>query len=80
MADRLDISEECTRLAAHLEKFNSDLESDEPVGKRLNFLLQEMNREANTIGSKANDTEISHISVALKEIIEKIREQIQNIE
>jgi len=80
MADRLDISEECTRLAAHLEKFNSDLESSEPVGKRLNFLLQEMNREANTIGSKANDTEISHISVALKEIIEKIREQIQNIE
>jgi len=50
------------------------------VGKRLGFLLQEMNREANTIGSKANDTEIAHLSVKLKEDIEKIREQIQNIE
>lgn len=79
-ADRLDISEECTRLRAHLSKFRDDFELDEPVGKRLGFLLQEMNREANTIGSKANDTEISHHSVSLKENIEKIREQIQNIE
>jgi uncharacterized protein (TIGR00255 family) len=80
MADRLDIAEECTRLRAHLAKFGEDFESDEPAGKRLGFLLQEMNREANTIGSKANDTEISHLSVKLKEDIEKIREQIQNIE
>jgi uncharacterized protein (TIGR00255 family) len=80
MAERLDISEECARLNAHIEKFSGDLDSQEPVGKRLNFLLQEMNREANTIGSKANDTEISHLSVTLKEVIEKIREQIQNIE
>lgn len=79
-ADRLDISEECTRLNAHIEKFSEDLELDEPIGKRMGFLLQEMNREANTIGSKANDTEISHLSVKLKENIEKIREQIQNIE
>lgn len=79
-ADRLDISEECTRLRAHIAKFYQDIGLDEPVGKRLGFLLQEMNREANTIGSKANDTEISHLSVKLKELIEKIREQIQNIE
>lgn len=79
-ADRLDISEECTRLRAHIAKFYQDIKLDEPVGKRLGFLLQEMNREANTIGSKANDTEISHLSVKLKELIEKIREQIQNIE
>jgi len=79
-ADRLDISEECTRLRAHITKFEKDFEADGPIGKRMGFLLQEMNREANTIGSKANDTEISHLSVTLKEKIEKIREQIQNIE
>jgi uncharacterized protein (TIGR00255 family) len=80
MADRLDISEECTRLRAHIQKFKQDFSADEPVGKRIGFLLQEMNREANTVGSKANDTEISHLSVKLKEYIEKIRELIQNIE
>jgi len=80
MADKLDISEECTRLHAHIDKFSDNLDSDEPVGKRLNFLLQEMNREANTIGSKANDTEVSHAAILLKEYVEKIREQIQNIE
>ncbi len=79
-ADRLDISEECLRLRAHIAKFKEDFCADGPVGKRMGFLLQEMNREANTIGSKANDTEISHLSVALKEKVEKIREQIQNIE
>jgi uncharacterized protein (TIGR00255 family) len=80
MADKMDISEECTRLRAHLSAFVKDFDSAEPVGKRMNFLLQEMNREANTIGSKANDAEISHLSIDLKENIEKIREQIQNIE
>jgi uncharacterized protein (TIGR00255 family) len=80
LADRLDISEECTRLRAHIAKFTKDVAIEEPAGKRLGFLLQEMNREANTIGSKANDTEIAHLSVQLKEDIEKIREQIQNIE
>lgn len=79
-ADRLDISEECTRLRAHIQKMEDDFKGNGPVGKRMGFLLQEMNREANTIGSKANDTEIAHLSVALKENIEKIREQIQNIE
>ncbi len=80
MADKMDISEECTRLRAHISAFVKDFESQEPIGKRMNFLLQEMNREANTIGSKANDTEISHLSISLKENVEKIREQIQNIE
>jgi uncharacterized protein (TIGR00255 family) len=80
MADRLDIAEECMRLRAHITAFVNDFKSDEPVGKRMNFLVQEMNREANTIGSKANDTAISHMSITLKEYIEKLREQIQNIE
>lgn len=80
MADKMDISEECTRLRAHLDAFVKDFDGGEPAGKRMNFLLQEMNREANTIGAKANDARISHLSVLLKENIEKIREQIQNIE
>ena len=68
------------RLRAHISAFIKDFQSNEPVGKRMNFLVQEMNREANTIGSKANDTAISHMSITLKEHIEKLREQIQNIE
>jgi uncharacterized protein (TIGR00255 family) len=80
MADRLDVSEECVRLRAHVTAFSVDFTGDEPVGKRMNFIVQEMNREANTIGSKANDAIISHLSIKLKESIEKIREQIQNIE
>ena len=80
MAERLDITEEITRLRAHIEKFSENFNLDEQVGKRMGFLLQEMNREANTIGSKANDAEIAHWAVSLKENIEKIREQIQNIE
>jgi uncharacterized protein (TIGR00255 family) len=80
MADRLDVSEECMRLRAHVTAFSKDFGSDEPVGKRMNFLVQEMNREANTIGSKANDTVISHLAISLKESVEKLREQIQNIE
>jgi uncharacterized protein (TIGR00255 family) len=80
MADKLDISEECTRLRAHIEAFVKDFDAEAPVGKRMNFVLQEMNREANTVGSKANDAEISHLSISLKEKIEQIREQIQNIE
>ncbi len=80
MADKQDIAEELTRLRAHIEKLDANFESDEPVGKRMGFILQEMNREANTIASKANDTKISHWSVRLKENVEKIREQILNIE
>lgn len=80
MADKQDIAEECTRFRAHIERMNADFNSNEPVGKRLGFILQEMNREANTIGAKATDTKISHWSVVLKENVEKIREQILNIE
>ncbi len=80
MADRMDIAEECTRLSAHTETFLACFVATEPVGKRMNFLLQEMNREANTIGSKANDLEISQHAMHLKETIEQIREQIQNLE
>jgi uncharacterized protein (TIGR00255 family) len=80
MADRLDIAEECQRLRAHIEKFAGDLNANDPAGKRMTFVLQEMNREANTISSKANDAQISHLSVAMKETIEQMREQAQNIE
>jgi uncharacterized protein (TIGR00255 family) len=80
MADRLDVSEECMRLRAHVTAFSADFSSDEPIGKRMGFIVQEMNREANTIGSKANDSVISQLSIKLKECVEKIREQIQNIE
>lgn len=80
MSDKLDISEECTRLKAHIQKLSESFNCDEPAGKRLGFILQEMNREANTISSKANDIAITHLSVSIKEIVEKMREQIQNIE
>jgi uncharacterized protein (TIGR00255 family) len=80
LADRLDITEECVRFHSHNKLFLESLESKEAPGRKLNFLLQEMNREANTIGAKASDAQISHIVVAVKEEIEKIREQVQNIE
>ena len=80
MADRLDIAEECMRLRTHIDVFVKDFKSPEAVGKRMNFVVQEMNREANTIGSKANDAAISHLAINLKELIEKLREQIQNVE
>jgi len=80
MADRLDVTEECVRLRSHLQAFRAALKLTQPVGKRLDFLLQEMNREANTIGSKANHSGIAQAAVGLKEEIEKIREQAQNIE
>jgi uncharacterized protein (TIGR00255 family) len=79
-ADRCDISEELTRLESHLRQFRDCLKSDEPVGRTLDFLAQEMNREINTIGSKANDAEISQQVVRMKAELEKIREQVQNIE
>ena len=81
MADKLDITEECVRLRSHLQLFRNTIDSSEPTsGKRLGFILQEMNRETNTIGSKSNSIEISHHTVSLKEEIERIREQVQNIE
>ena len=80
MADRLDCTEECVRLSAHLDQFRSLMEGPELAGRKLNFLLQEMNREANTIGSKANDIEIAHAVIVIKEEVERLREQVQNVE
>ena len=79
-ADKVAVDEEIVRLSSHFEAFDSILESNEPVGRKLDFLLQEMNRETNTIGSKACDMEIARIVVEMKSELEKIREQIQNIE
>ena len=79
-ADRIDISEECTRLNSHLEQAEEVIKGSGAGGRALNFLLQEMHREVNTIGSKANDPEINYLVVGMKEELEKIREQVQNIE
>ncbi len=79
-ADRVSIDEEIVRLGSHLAALEDILSSDEPAGRKLDFLVQEMNREVNTIGSKANNTEVSHLVVDMKNELEKIREQIQNIE
>jgi uncharacterized protein (TIGR00255 family) len=79
LADRLDVNEECVRLRSHLALFREALGSPDPVGRRLNFLAQEFNREINTIAAKANDPGIAHRAVAMKEELEKIREQVQNI-
>jgi uncharacterized protein (TIGR00255 family) len=80
LADRLDVTEECVRFRSHNKFFLEALALPEPAGRKLNFLIQEMNREANTIGSKSSVTEISHLVVSMKEELEKIREQLQNIE
>jgi uncharacterized protein (TIGR00255 family) len=82
IAERWDISEEIVRLRSHIELFRGYLEarSEEPVGKRLGFLIQEMNRETNTIGSKANDAPIEHGVIQIKDEIERLREQVENIE
>ena len=79
-ADRCDISEEITRLNSHFEKFREYLALDEPVGRPLDFLCQELNREFNTIGSKANDATLAQLIVNAKTELEKIREQVQNVE
>lgn len=79
-ADRSDISEELTRLQSHFQQFEDCRKSEEPVGRKLDFLAQEMNREINTIGSKANDAAISREVVTLKAELEKFREQAQNVE
>ncbi|HET6419593.1 MAG TPA: YicC/YloC family endoribonuclease [Geobacteraceae bacterium] len=80
MADRCDITEELVRLRSHLDQFEAALSLGDPVGRKLDFLLQELSREVNTMGSKANDAEIAIYVVELKSEIEKIREQVQNIE
>ncbi len=80
MADRCDITEELVRFNSHLQQLDEALALNEPVGRKLDFLLQEINREVNTIGSKANDAETAGCVVELKAELEKVREQVQNIE
>jgi uncharacterized protein (TIGR00255 family) len=79
-AERTDVAEEATRLQAHLEAFRSFLASSEPAGRRMDFLVQEMHREVNTTGSKSQSTEVSTRIVELKAELERIREQVQNVE
>lgn len=80
LVDKLDVTEECVRYRSHNKFFLEALHKNEAAGRKLNFLVQEMNREANTISSKSNDAPLAHLVVGLKEELEKIREQIQNIE
>lgn len=80
MADRCDVTEELVRLASHFEQFDETLRLTEPVGRKLDFLMQEMNREINTIGSKSSDACITGLVIQIKAEMEKMREQIQNIE
>lgn len=80
LAQRLDVDEEMDRLSTHLDEVERVLQRDEPVGRRLDFLMQELNREANTLSSKSNDVESTRVGVELKVLIEQIREQVQNIE
>ncbi|MGM0873611.1 MAG: YicC/YloC family endoribonuclease [Bacillota bacterium] len=79
-ADKADISEELTRIQSHIHQFGETLQTSGTIGRKLDFLVQELNREANTIGSKANDGHIAKNVVELKSIIEKLKEQVQNIE
>jgi uncharacterized protein (TIGR00255 family) len=80
LAEKMEITEELVRLRSHFRQFSEVLTLSEPVGRKLDFLLREMNREVNTIGSKANDGEIAALVVDLKSELEKVREQVQNIE
>lgn len=79
-ADRCDISEELARFRSHLGQFHGLFEDAEPVGRRMDFLVQELNREVNTMGSKSNDADLTRTVVAMKAELEKIREQVQNVE
>ena len=80
LADRSDISEEVVRLRAHLKQYSQIIDEPESSGRKLEFVVQEMGREINTIGSKASDVEISRSVVEIKALLEKIRELIQNVE
>ncbi len=80
LSDKLDVTEECVRFRSHNKFFLAAMADKEPAGRKLNFLVQEINREANTIGSKTADAELAHLVVGIKEELEKIREQLQNIE
>lgn len=79
-ADKIDINEEIIRLRSHLKQLELMIESDKSVGRKMDFIVQEMNREINTIGSKSPDLDVSHMVVEIKSCVEKIREQVQNIE
>lgn len=79
LADKMDVTEETVRLRSHLAQFRDALGADEPVGRRLNFIAQEMNREVNTVASKANDPGLAEHAVGMKEALEKIREQVANV-
>jgi uncharacterized protein (TIGR00255 family) len=80
LADRCDITEELVRLSSHFSQFDEALAGTEPVGRKLDFLMQEMNREVNTIGSKSNDAGITNLVIQIKAEMEKMREQVQNVE
>ena len=80
LANKMDVSEELDRLQSHFKEIENILKRDEPVGRRLDFIMQELNREANTLGSKSVDIETTQASVELKVLIEQMREQVQNIE
>lgn len=80
IADRMDITEECVRMDSHIQLLKQTMSSNKEIGKRINFILQEMNREANTMNSKSTSIDISHLVIRMKEEIEKLREQTQNIE
>jgi uncharacterized protein (TIGR00255 family) len=80
LAQRLDVDEEMDRMVAHLQEVAAALGAAEPVGRRLDFLMQELNREANTLGSKSSDIEVSRLAVEMKVLVEQMREQVQNIE
>ena len=80
LAQKMDVAEELDRLNAHIEEVKRVLDANKPAGRRLDFLMQELNREANTLGSKAASVDMSNVSVELKVLIEQMREQIQNIE
>lgn len=79
-ADKCDINEELTRLESHVQQFTVTLSHGDPIGRKLDFLVQEMNREVNTVGSKANDSAITKEVVEMKSLLEKLKEQVQNIE
>jgi len=80
LADKADISEEITRLKSHIEQYHSLMDAEEKTGKKLDFLLQELHREINTILSKSGNLEIARHAIAIKTDIEKLREQVQNVE
>lgn len=80
LAEKGDITEEITRLESHLDHFFHTLSKQGPIGRKLDFILQEMHREMNTIGAKSNDSQLSEWTVSLKSSLEKVKEQVQNIE